>query len=93
MVLFENFHVANCRSETTSAFAMSPLRSPVLVFGVLGALLVHVLSMYLPFFQDILETSSVTAGTWVLAIGVGLTVIPVMELHKWWWRRTNSSGT
>jgi len=88
MVLFENFHVANCRSETQSAFGMSPLRSPVLLFGVLGALLVHVLSMYLPFLQDILETSSVSPGTWALAIGVALTVIPVMELHKWWWRRT-----
>ena len=88
MVLFENFHVANCRSETQSALALSPLRSPVLVFGVLGALLVHVLSMYLPFFQDILATSSVSPGTWALAIGVALTVIPVMELHKWWWRRT-----
>jgi len=30
MVLFENFHVGNCRSETRSAFALSPLRSPVL---------------------------------------------------------------
>jgi magnesium-transporting ATPase (P-type) len=91
MVLFENFHVANCRSETKSAFGMSPLRSPVLLFGVLGALLVHVLSMYLPFFQDILQTSSVSPGTWALAIAVALTVIPALELHKWWWRKRTSS--
>ena len=68
---------------------MSPLRSPVLLFGVLGALLAHVLSMYLPFFQDILKTSSVSPGTWALAIAVALTVIPAMELHKWWWKRTS----
>lgn len=87
MVLFENFHVANCRSETKSAFAMSPLRSPVLLFGVFGALLVHVLSMYLPFFQDILDTSPVSPGIWGLAIVIALTVIPAIELHKWWWWR------
>ncbi|MFM7845705.1 MAG: cation-translocating P-type ATPase, partial [Planctomycetota bacterium] len=29
LVLFENFHGGNCRSETRSVFALSPLRSPV----------------------------------------------------------------
>ena len=67
MVLFENFHVANCRSETTSAFAMSLFRSPVLVLGVLAALFVHVLGMYLPFFQEVLETKPVDSFTWLLA--------------------------
>ena len=87
MVLFENFHVANCRSETTSAFAMSLFRSPVLVLGVLGALFVHVLGMYLPFFQEVLETKPVDSFTWLLALAVAATVIPAMELHKWLWKR------
>ena len=78
-----------CRSETKSAFGMYHLRSPVLLFGVHDALLVHVLSMYLPFFQDVLQTSSVSFGTWALAIAVALSVIPAMELHKWWWKRTS----
>ena len=34
MVLFENVHIFNCRSETRSAFALSPLRSPVLMLGI-----------------------------------------------------------
>ncbi len=42
MVLFENFHVGNCRSETRSAFALSPLRSPTLFFGTVGAFLIHI---------------------------------------------------
>ncbi len=34
MVIFENFHIGNCRLETKSAF-LSPLRSPMLLFGAL----------------------------------------------------------
>jgi magnesium-transporting ATPase (P-type) len=45
MVLFENFHIGNCRSETKSAFALSPLRSPILFYGTIIAFLVHVLAM------------------------------------------------
>ena len=38
MVLFENFHIGNCRSETKSAFKLSPFRSPVLLAGAALAL-------------------------------------------------------
>lgn len=87
MVLFENFHVGNCRSETKSAFYLSPLRSPILFFGTLGAFLIHVVAMYVPFLQGILQTSPISVGMWAIALGVGLTVIPAVELHKWWWNR------
>lgn len=87
MVLFENFHVGNCRSETRSAFAVSPLRSPALFFGTLGAFFVHLAAMYVPFLQDVLSTHPVTLQLWVVAVAVGLLVIPAVELHKLWWSR------
>jgi magnesium-transporting ATPase (P-type) len=94
MVLFENFHVGNCRSETTSAFALSPLRSPVLFFGTLGAFLVHVAGMYVPFLQDMLATKPMEPWLWGVAIGVSVLIVPAVELHKWCWaKRTNPSGT
>lgn len=93
MVLFENFHVGNCRSETKSAFALSPLRSPALFFGTLGAFLIHVAAMYVPFFQKMLSTSPVAPSSWGIAIGVSVLIVPAVELHKWWWaRRTNAGG-
>ena len=85
MVLFENFHIGNCRSETHSAFSMSPLRSPVLFFGTLGAFLTHLAGMYLPFFQDMLNTQAVDLVPWLVAIGVSVLVVPAVELHKWYW--------
>ena len=94
MVLFENFHIGNCRSETKSAFALSPLRSPVLFFGTLGAFLIHVAAMYVPFLQDMLTTKPVDPWLWAVAIGVSVLIVPAVELHKWWWaRRAIASST
>lgn len=87
MVLFENFHVGNCRSETRSAFALSPFRSPTLFFGTLAAFLIHVLGMHLEFLQEILQTRPLEAESWLVAISVGILIIPAIELHKWWWNR------
>jgi magnesium-transporting ATPase (P-type) len=83
MVLFENFHVGNCRSETRSALALSPLRSPVLFFGTLGAFLLHVVAMYVPFMQDMLTTKPVDLWLWGVVIGVSVLIVPAVELHKW----------
>jgi magnesium-transporting ATPase (P-type) len=85
MVLFENFHVGNCRSESRSAFYLSPLRSPVLFFGTLGAFLMHVAAMHVPFLQDLLVTKPVDLWLWGVAFAVSITIVPAIELHKWWW--------
>lgn len=86
MVLLEIFHVGNCRSETQSAFALSPLRSPVLFFGTIAAFLVHLASMYVPVLQDVLATKPVDFMTWGLALGIGCLIVPTIEAHKWLWR-------
>jgi Ca2+-transporting ATPase len=91
MVLFENFHIGNCRSETKSAFYLSPLRSPVLFFGTIGALLLHVVAMYVPVLQDILKTEPVEVWMWCLVAAVALLIVPAVEIHKWYCYRRDTS--
>jgi P-type Ca2+ transporter type 2C len=86
-VLFENFHIGNSRSETKSAFALSPLRSPILMLGAAAALLIHVASMYIPFMQSVLGIHAVSPRTWLTVAALAVTVVPAMELHKWLWKR------
>ena len=90
MVLFENVHMFNCRSETKSAFKVPFLQNPFLLFGVLGAFLIHLLAMYLPSGQMILKTHPVDSETWFLIIGMSSTILVWMELHKWWWNKKKS---
>lgn len=85
-VLFENVHIGNCRSETQSALTLSPLRSPFLLTGAVGALLVHLAAMHLPFFQTLLKIEPLSLATWGILFGLALTLFVAMELHKLSWR-------
>ncbi len=85
MVLFENVHLFNCRSETRSAFAMSPLRSPVLMVGMIVAFSIHVAMTYLPVGNHLLSTQPVNAALWLQLLMFSLPILIVMELHKLSW--------
>jgi P-type Ca2+ transporter type 2C len=92
MVLFQNVHVGNSRSETQSLFRMNPLGNPYLFFGVIIALMIHVIALYTPFLQVVLGTEPVPLETWALLIGLAVILLPVMEIHKWTWRRRYPEG-
>ncbi len=91
MVLYENFHIGNCRSETRSAFALSPMRSPVLFFGTIGALLLHVVAMHVPFMQQVLATEPVSMAIWSSVIVVAILIVPAVEWHKWNWKKRSET--
>jgi magnesium-transporting ATPase (P-type) len=82
MVLFENIHIGNCRSETKSVFQLAPWRSPILLIGMVTAFLIHVLMIYLPGGNQLLSTEPVNLTTWAMLISLSLTVLVVMEIHK-----------
>jgi magnesium-transporting ATPase (P-type) len=85
MVLFENVHLFNCRSETRSAFTMSPLRSPVLMIGMVAAFSIHVTMTYLPFGNLLLSTQPVDTELWLWLLLLSVPILVVMELHKLSW--------
>lgn len=82
MVLFENIHVFNSRSETRSAFRHNPLRNPILLFGTVTAQLVHIGAMYTPWISDVLRIQPVSPQHWLELLGLALTVLVAMEFHK-----------
>ncbi len=82
MVLFENFHIGNCRSETKSAFALAPWRSPMLLAGTAAAFLVHVAAMHLPPLQAVLGVEGLGVMTWGVVVAIALLIVPALELHK-----------
>ncbi len=85
MVLFENVHIFNCRSETRSAFSLSPLRSPVLMIGILVAFSIHVAMLYSSFGNTLLSTQPVDGALWLVLMTLSLSILVGMELHKLSW--------
>lgn len=88
MVLFENVEVGNARSETRSAFLISPLRNRILLGSVVAAMMLHLTAMHWTPLQRVLGTAPVDARTWVTLGLLSLTVLVALEVHKlsWWLR-------
>lgn len=82
MVLFENVHVFNSRSEVRSVFLHNPLRNPILLIGTAIAQLVHIGAMYTPWISDVLHIHPVSPQHWLELLGIALVVLVVMEAHK-----------
>jgi P-type Ca2+ transporter type 2C len=85
LVLMKTFHLGAARSETKYALQLSVLKSPLLVACAIGAILVHVAAMYIPWLSTVLETEPVAPTTFALLAAIGLLVFVVLELHKWTW--------
>ncbi len=82
MVLFQMFHVGNCRSEHRSAFGKSPFSNPFLFVATSAALLVHAGALYFRPTQVILRVEPIDMGAWVRVVAVAVTIVLVVEVHK-----------
>jgi len=87
MVLFENVHAFNSRSELRSVFRHNPLRNPLLFFGTIVAQLVHIGAMWTPGLNTVLDVAPVTFWEWAELVPVALSLLLIMETHKYVRRR------
>ena len=90
MVLFENVHVLNSRSETQSIFKQPFWGNPLLIGGMLTAQGIHILAMYIPGLNTILQMQPVSFEQWLSLLIIALSLIVVDESHKWLLRRNHS---
>jgi hypothetical protein len=64
---------------------MSPLRSPVLMIGMVAAFSIHLAMTYLPIGNLLLSTEPIDAGSWIRLLALSVPILLVMELHKYSW--------
>ncbi|HBT40535.1 MAG TPA: ATPase [Rhodospirillaceae bacterium] len=82
LVLFENAHVFNCRSETRSIFRVPLSANWLLVGAVVISQGAHILAMHLPGFNSVLRVEAVDLETWLLVAVIAASVTLMMELFK-----------
>ena len=83
MVLFENVHIFNCRSESRSVFRVKLASNPWLLLAVFTAQAAHLLAMYTPgFLNEVLHVGPVDGATWLIVAALALTLVLVMEVYK-----------
>ena len=82
MVLLQNVHAFNCRSEKNSAFKIPLKNNRFIVYAVGGALALHLTCMYIPFMQVVLETNPITFIDFIIAVFMTLPLLFIMESFK-----------
>lgn len=82
LVVFQIFHVFNCRSEDLSMFSESPLSNKFLLIGTLLSLAIHLGAMYFPPTQFILRLEPLTLETWSRLTMIAISVVMVVEIDK-----------
>jgi Ca2+-transporting ATPase len=81
LMMFQLFNVFNARSDERSAFR--DLFSNRWLWAAVGlSLLLHVMIIYTPFFQQAFETTPLTLNDWLLCAAVASSVLWLRELSK-----------
>jgi Ca2+-transporting ATPase len=89
MVLLENFHALNCRSEYKSLFKIPLKNNYYLIIGILVAQGIHILAMMTPFMQDLLRIGPVSLQTWGTLLAIASVILVSMEIFKFFIFRPN----
>lgn len=91
MVLMQNFHVLNCRSETKSLFKMPIKDNYVLFAGMMLAQGIHISATYSPL-ATTLHLEPITLLEWLKLVPTAGIILLVMEMFKWIWQRKFSTN-
>ncbi|WP_272951721.1 cation-translocating P-type ATPase [Sinorhizobium fredii] len=90
-VLFENFQAFASRSERKSVFRVGFLANPLLLFSIAAAQALHIAAMYTPLLDEALQVSPISFSEWAILLVVASSALLVVELDKWWVRRSGSA--
>lgn len=82
MVLIQNIHTFNCRSETVSSFKIPIKNNPIVVLGVLGTLILQLIMNEVPFLSNIIKTTPLSIRTLGTIFLLALPILLLMELFK-----------
>jgi P-type Ca2+ transporter type 2C len=83
LVLAELVNAFNCRSDYLSLFKVGVFRNRFLVLAVVVSLGMMVAVIEWDPLSNLFHTTPLRWQDWVVAIGLSLTLIPVVELTKW----------
>lgn len=82
MIIIQNIHAFNCRSEKHSAFSIPLRNNPMFIFGIIGSVLLGVAVMEIEPLSRILRTTSIPLPHLGVLLLFGLVIFVVMECYK-----------
>lgn len=89
-VFFDMFNALACRHATKSIFEVGFFANKMFNYAVGLSLLGQMCAIYVPFFQSIFKTESLSLGDLLYLLAISSTVFIADELRKLWARRFSS---
>jgi len=83
LVIIELFNAFNCRSDKFSLFQVGPFQNKWLNLATVWEIILLTLVIEHPSLEPIFKTSWIRPGEWILVVLTAFTVIPVVEIAKW----------
>ena len=82
MVLFENIHALNSRSEIKSVLQQNLFQNKLLVYSIIGAQVLHIAAMNVPPIANILSIQPISSAEWLQFLMLSLSLLIVSEIYK-----------
>ena len=76
------------RSNTESIFRLGFFSNPIGLLLAVGVIALQLAAIYVPFLQQFLGTTTLAWNDLALCFGVGVTVLILTEIEKWWVRKS-----
>merc|ERR1719333_1160146 len=89
LVMIEMFNAFNALSEDNSLLVVTPMVNPYLIAAAGSSTLLHMMIVYVPFFNDVFSIHSMNAKEWMLVLAFALPVNMVDEVLKYFGRIRN----
>ena len=81
-VFFQVFNAFNARNEHLSALSRQSLRNARLWLALAAVVALQVLIVQVPAFHGLFKTTALPATGWLVAVGVGSSILWIEEVHK-----------
>ncbi|CCC69415.1 hypothetical protein NCAS_0C04250 [Naumovozyma castellii] len=90
-VFFDMFNALACRHSTKSIFEVGFFANKMFNLAVGLSLLGQMCAIYIPFFQSVFKTESLSFMDLIFLLVISSSVFVFDELRKWWVKRTTST--
>ncbi len=82
MIVIQNIHAFNCRSEIESSLTVSLKSNKIFLYGVLGSIILGILVLEMNFFNSFLSTCSLPFWSLIFLLILGSSIFVIMEIYK-----------
>ena len=82
MIIIQNIHAINCRSETNSIFKINPFSNKVFFIGIMGSIILGIAVIENPILSKLLKTTSISLIEVFNLFIIATLILAIMEIYK-----------